>query len=269
MRAFRATRPKFAKPMWLHALSHHCNTSKSGSSATLCFQYHPGNNLRVFFGRAIITGGNLELALRNEGKFWYKVPCCCFLVDGCCYFLVAFCPSAHDSPSAVNIGGLEDLQRTQCQLTPRLIHVAHSHCMQRAENPPLLQPMRGAHILTHRILKIEGNIWYELGFPNLSTSNLSLSKIFPWWYNFQSPNAHNTSISSACEKIGIGLNIPWHAVTLPWIKHPQFIIEHRLCSFIFGDDCQTLLSNLFELFSVIILHVIISQQAEYRLHADH
>ena len=42
---------------------------------------------------------------------------------------------SHDSPSAVNIGGPEGLQRTQCQLTPRLIYVAPSHCMQRAENP--------------------------------------------------------------------------------------------------------------------------------------
>ena len=93
----------------------------------------PGEQFEgVFFGRDKIRGGGLELVLRNEGKFWYKVPCCCFLVDGCCYFLVAFCPSAHDSPSAVNIGGLEDLQRTQ--------------------------PMRGAHILTYRILKIKGNI---------------------------------------------------------------------------------------------------------------
>ena len=51
--------------------------------------YHQRINLRVFFGRAKIGGGGgLELVLRNEGKFWYKVPCCCFLVDGC-YFLVA------------------------------------------------------------------------------------------------------------------------------------------------------------------------------------
>ena len=91
--------------------------------------------------------------------------------------VISWWASAHNSPSAVNIGGLEDLQRTQCQLTPRLLFVAHSHCMQRAENPPLLQPMRGAHILTHRILKIEGNVWYEVGLPNLSTSNVSLSKI--------------------------------------------------------------------------------------------
>ena len=34
-------------------------------------------------------GGYLERVLRNEGNFWYKVPCCCFLVDGYCYFLVA------------------------------------------------------------------------------------------------------------------------------------------------------------------------------------
>ena len=40
VRAFRPTQPEFAKPMWLHALSHHCNTSKSGSSTTRCFQYN-------------------------------------------------------------------------------------------------------------------------------------------------------------------------------------------------------------------------------------
>ena len=28
-------------------------------------------------------GGILALLLRNEGKFWYKAPCCCILVDGC------------------------------------------------------------------------------------------------------------------------------------------------------------------------------------------
>ena len=53
--------------------------------------YHPRNNLReVFFGRGKIGGGgDLKVVLGNEGKFWYKVPCCCFLVDGCCYFLAA------------------------------------------------------------------------------------------------------------------------------------------------------------------------------------
>ena len=43
----------------------------------------------------------------------------------------------------------------------------------------LLQPMPGAHSLTHRIVKLEGNIWYEVGLPNLSTSTLSPPKLFP------------------------------------------------------------------------------------------
>ena len=52
--------------------------------------YHRGNNLRGFFlGGLKLGGGDLELVLRNEGKIWYKVPCCCFIVDGCCYFLIA------------------------------------------------------------------------------------------------------------------------------------------------------------------------------------
>ena len=61
-------------------------------------------------------------------------------------------------------------------LVPPLIYVAPSHCMQRAENPPLLQPMPGAHSLTHHILKIEGNIWYEVGVRNLSISILYCAK---------------------------------------------------------------------------------------------
>ena len=44
---------------------------------------------RVFLRRLRLKMGEiLELVLRNEGKFWYRVPCCCFLVDGC-YFHVA------------------------------------------------------------------------------------------------------------------------------------------------------------------------------------
>ena len=83
------------------------------------------------------------------------------------------CPSAHDSPSAANIGGLEGLQRTQCHLTPRLIYAFTLHAARRK---PLLQPMPGAHILTHRILKIEGDIWYEVGVRNLSILILYCAK---------------------------------------------------------------------------------------------
>ena len=42
----------------------------------------------VFFGGLKLGGREMfEVVLRNEKKR-YKVPCCCFLVDGC-YFLVA------------------------------------------------------------------------------------------------------------------------------------------------------------------------------------
>ena len=46
----------------------------------------PGGELfqGFFFGRPKLGGGGiLVLLLRNEGKFWYKAPCCCILVDGC------------------------------------------------------------------------------------------------------------------------------------------------------------------------------------------
>ena len=51
----------------------------------------PGGELfqGVFFGRPKLGGGgNLVLLLTNEGKIWYKAPCCCILVDGCRHFLV-------------------------------------------------------------------------------------------------------------------------------------------------------------------------------------
>ena len=55
---------------------------------TECCAHHQGNNLRGFFRGGQNGGGDLELLLRNEGNFWFKAPCCCFLGDGCCYLLV-------------------------------------------------------------------------------------------------------------------------------------------------------------------------------------
>ena len=48
-------------------------------------QYRGANYFRgFFFGRPKLGGGEiLVLLLRNEGKIWYKAPCCCILVDGC------------------------------------------------------------------------------------------------------------------------------------------------------------------------------------------
>ena len=47
-------------------------------------KYHGRNNLRIFLGGGKIRGvGIFVLLLRNEGNFWYKAPCCCFLVDSC------------------------------------------------------------------------------------------------------------------------------------------------------------------------------------------
>ena len=36
-----------------------------------------------------------------------------------------------------------------------------------------------AHVVARSILQMEGNVWEEGGFPNLSTSSFSPSKIFP------------------------------------------------------------------------------------------
>ena len=140
----------------------------------------------------------------------------------------------------MNIGGLEDLRRTQCQLTPRLIYVAHSHCMQRAENPPLLQPMPGAHILTHRILKIEGNIWYEVGLPNLSTSNLSPPKSPPPPVHMRLPLEISHLIDECSEtcadtlfrgEVALALDIPF-LHQMPHLKRTEMMhFPHRFPSF--------------------------------------
>ena len=103
----------------------------------------------------------MEQVLRNEGELWKKAPGCCFLVDGCCYFLVhaGWALLCLDGSGWLLIfsGGL--------WMVVDIFSVAHSHCMQRAESPPILQPVRGAHILAHCIPKIEGNIRYEVGLP--------------------------------------------------------------------------------------------------------
>ena len=60
-----------------------------------------------------------------------------------------------------------------------MTHTQSQSCaftLHAARRKPLLQPMPGAHSLTHRILKIEGNIWYEVGVRNLSISILYCAK---------------------------------------------------------------------------------------------
>ena len=81
-------------------------------------------------GLKLKGGGALELVLRNEGNVWYKAPRCCFLVDGCCYFLVG------PGWSPLCLAGLWVIADISWW--------------------PL-------DILAHRILKMEGNIGYEMG----------------------------------------------------------------------------------------------------------
>ena len=70
-------------------------------------------------------------------------------------------------------------------------------------------PLDGGCPLTHRILKMEGNIWYEVGLPNLSTSTLSLSKKFPPVVFYRRPawtpwDGQGSSPQKAPEALGIG-----------------------------------------------------------------
>ena len=68
----------------------------------------------------VVSGGEyVERVLRNEPKFWYNIPYCCFLVEGCCYFLMPVYGSNYFPDGC------------------------------------LLQPMRSAHSLQHHILEIE------------------------------------------------------------------------------------------------------------------
>ena len=108
--------------------------------------------MRVFFGRAKIRGGgiwNWSLEMKENfgirslavASWWMAAVISWWALDGCCYFLMAS-------------GWLLLFPDGLWMVTVRIL-------------------------TTHRILKIEGNIWYEVGLPNLCTSNLSLSKISP------------------------------------------------------------------------------------------
>ena len=83
----------------------------------------------------------------------------------------------------------------------------------------LLQPMPGAHSLTHRNLQVEGNIWYEVGLPNLSTSNLSPPKLFP------PPGICLRGLDGCCEFLDV-------------ICSPCLFFEQLLS--LFGRDCLLL-----------------------------
>ena len=53
------------------------------------------------------------------------------------------------------------------------LHVAH--------RKPSLQPVSGVHIAAHGSLQMEGNVWYEGGLRNLSTSILPACNFFLRW----------------------------------------------------------------------------------------
>ena len=64
----------------------HSLTSRTGGGGggwtPLPKTYHQWEKVRGFFlGWPKLSGANLVLFLRNERKFWYEAPCCCFLVD--------------------------------------------------------------------------------------------------------------------------------------------------------------------------------------------
>ena len=75
-------------------------------------------------------------------------------------YVVGACRMVHLHTTPIPLGTSatsEPAENTMSVDTAFHLYVAHSHCMQRAENPPLLQPVPRAHILAHRIIKIEGN----------------------------------------------------------------------------------------------------------------
>ena len=174
--------------------------------------YPWGEGLRSFFwGRPLIGegGGDLALLLRNEGNFWYRVPCCCFLVgsgwslvfldglwmvaviswwavDGYCYFLVG------SGWSLVFPGGLWMVTGTSGWAVDGYCYflVGSGWSLVFPDGLWMLAviswwALNGycyfpVHTFWHMAFsKIKGNIWSEGGLPNLSTSNFSPSKIFP------------------------------------------------------------------------------------------
>ena len=73
------------------------------------------------------------------------------------------CPSAYHSPSAGNVGSLEHLQRTQCQLTPHLISMPRIHTACSVQNThPSCNPCLVHtfwHIASLKLKEIFGTRW--------------------------------------------------------------------------------------------------------------
>ena len=115
--------------------------------------------------------------------------------------------------SAANVVLLEFLQRTRCQLTPRLISALCIRTACGTQKAPTLQPVCGAHILDHNILKIEGNIWYEGAqiCPHQFCPDL----------NFSSGGTHGAVVANA------GASEPPEPTQGPSASAPPF--ENRSC----------------------------------------
>ena len=103
----------------------------------------------------------MGLLLRNEGKVWYEVPCCCFLVDVHCGFRVG------SGWLLLFPGGLW-MVGVICWCP-----LCYAFALHAAHRKPSLQPVFDVHSIIQRILKIEGEIWYEGGLRNLSKSIFS------------------------------------------------------------------------------------------------
>ena len=97
---------------------------------------------------------------RNEGKFWYKVPCCCFPMDGCCYFRVG-------APARA--------------------------CSCAAQKPPPLQPV--VHTFWHiASLKLKEIFSTRDGFQMCPHQSPDLKFFLPWYARWTKSPAHQQTL---------------------------------------------------------------------------
>ena len=82
---------------------------RSSAKRLVVLDGRQGNSLRgEEFWEGPNRRGDLVLPLANEGQMWYEARCCCFLVDGGCYFLMGCAPATFTTGHA---GSRRDLQK--------------------------------------------------------------------------------------------------------------------------------------------------------------
>ena len=178
----------------------------------------------LFEGGFFLAGRNwggkfLVLLLRNEGKIWYKAPCCCILADGCRYFLV------HAGWSLSNADGLWMVAVASCwdpcpQHTFSLVLV--SLPSRGNTNSPSISPQKKLFVSFYTVLKH----WYDrfISYSGGMCTGVLNQKVIG-----SIPRGHRLENFYTCYHLslsGMMEKLLFHAHTNPAAVHISFPLQH-------------------------------------------